>query len=227
VTNRILLVEDDPHLGYILKEYLQMHNFEVALAVDGEAGSQAFRKNTYDLIILDVMLPKKDGFTLAEEIKSIAPASPIIFLTAKSLKVDKLKGFKLGGDDYLVKPVDEEELIARIQAVLKRSKGAPLSGGSFNIGQFIFDPKGPTLQSGDSFKRLTQMESKLLQILCESAGHVVESDLILKTLWGKHDYFTRRSMDVFISRLRRYLHEDPTIRITNLHSKGYILETVR
>lgn len=222
--NRLLLVEDDPHLGYILKEYLSMHEFEVELATDGEMGKQVFEKRFFDMIILDVMMPEKDGFTLAQEIKAHNPYLPIIFLTAKSLKVDKLKGFKLGCDDYIVKPVDEEELIARIKAVLKRSHSPQVSREEFQIGNFTFNPKNQQLYADNFSQKLTQKESRVLHLLCSSMGEITESQHILKTLWGESDYFNRRSMDVYISRLRKYLKGDPKVQIINVHGKGYILE---
>ena len=222
--SRILLVEDDHHLGYILREYLQMHDFVVEWASDGELGNQAFKEDSFDMVILDVMMPKKDGYTLAKEIKANDPLIPIIFLTAKSLKVDKLKGFKLGCDDYIVKPVDEEELIARIKAVLKRSHSPRVEKQEYRIGNFTFDPKNQRLQSENHSRKLTQRESRVLHLLCASMGEITESDHILKTLWGKKDYFNRRSMDVYISRLRKYLSADPSVKIVNVHGKGYILE---
>ncbi|MEZ4850263.1 MAG: response regulator transcription factor [Bacteroidia bacterium] len=222
--NRLLLVEDDPHLGYILKEYLSMHEFEVELATDGEMGKQVFEKRFFDMIILDVMMPEKDGFTLAQEIKAHNPYLPIIFLTAKSLKVDKLKGFKLGCDDYIVKPVDEEELIARIKAVLKRSHSPQVPKEEFQIGSFTFNPKNQQLYADNFSQKLTQKESRVLHLLCSSMGEITESQHILKTLWGESDYFNRRSMDVYISRLRKYLKDDPKVQIINVHGKGYILE---
>jgi DNA-binding response OmpR family regulator len=222
--NRILLVEDDHNLGYILKEYLQMHNFVVGWEKDGEMGAKRFQDETFDIAILDVMMPKKDGFTLAEEMKRIDPLFPVIFLTAKSLKVDKLKGFKLGCDDYIVKPVDEEELIARIQAVLKRSKSKLSDQEAFVIGKFILYPRNQQLCLGETIQKLSQKEAKILEMLCNAPGELIESDHILKALWGENTYFHRRSMDVFISKLRKYLSTDQHVKISNVHGKGYILE---
>lgn len=223
--NRILLVEDDKNLGYILKEYLQMHDFKVDLSEDGELGLKLFESNTYDLCILDVMMPKKDGFTLAGDIKKINADIPLIFLTAKSLKVDKLKGFKAGCDDYIVKPVDEEELIARINALLRRSQPSDKNNNSvFNIGAYVFDPKNQKLKMGSEEIMLTEKESDILQMLCSEMGQLVERTKILNALWGENDYFSRRSMDVFISKLRKHLHNDPKVKITNVHGKGFLLE---
>ncbi|WP_436515900.1 response regulator transcription factor [Ekhidna sp. To15] len=222
--NRVLLVEDDNSLGYILKEYLQMHDFEVVWAKDGEIGLDEFRKNLFDICVLDVMMPKKDGFTLAEEIKKLQSEIPLIFLTAKSMKIDKLKGFKVGCDDYIIKPVDEEELIARIQAVLRRSSKQCSKSEHFLIGTFDFHTKNQVLTQGDTTVHLTQKESKILEMLCSDLGELVERDHILHVLWGDNSYFKRRSMDVFISKLRKYLEADAKVKITNVHGKGYILE---
>lgn len=222
--NKILLVEDDHNLGYILTEYLQMHDFDVEWTKNGEEGANVFKEKKFNLCILDVMMPKKDGFTLASEMKSLHPEIPLIFLTAKSLKVDKLKGFKVGCDDYIVKPVDEEELIARIRAVLKRSSFSNTSQSHFKIGIFSFDSSKQILSAPSGRKKLTKKESEILHLLCRSQGDLVETDQILRILWNDSNYFNRRSMDVFISKLRKYLSSDPNLRISNVHSKGYILE---
>lgn len=222
--NRILLVEDDNSLGYILKEYLQMHDFEVVWAKDGELGLDEFKKSQFDICVLDVMMPKKDGFSLAEEIKDLQSEMPLIFLTAKSMKIDKLKGFKVGCDDYIIKPVDEEELIARILAVLRRSSKLHAKADHFTIGSFEFNSKNQVLSNSKISINLTQKESKVLEMLCSDIGGLIERDIILYALWGDNSYFKRRSMDVFISKLRKYLEADPNVKITNVHGKGYILE---
>lgn len=220
----VLLIEDDNSLGYILKEYLQMHEYRVTWAKDGEAGFTEFTNGIFDICILDVMMPKKDGFTLAEDIKAKQPLMPLIFLTAKSMKVDKLKGFKVGCDDYIIKPVDEEELIARIEAVLRRSNKSHPKPEYYAIGSFSFNAKSQLLTRNDEATHLTQKESKVLEMLCSDMGELVERDGILHTLWGDNSYFKRRSMDVFISKLRKYLEADSNVKITNIHGKGYILE---
>lgn len=223
--SKILLVEDDDNLGYILKEYLSLNDLDVEWAKDGEEGLQTFVGGAFDLCILDVLMPKKDGFQLGAEIKKINPQVPLIFLTAKSLKVDKLKGFKLGADDYIVKPVDEEELIARIHAVLKRSgKTTTATQDEIFIGQLLFDVRNQVLSGAEYKQVLTGKESKILQMLCADKGKLVLRDRILRELWGKSDYFNRRSMDVFISKLRKHLSHDPSVRITNVHGEGFILE---
>lgn len=223
---KILLVEDDQNLGYILKEYLSMHEYQVTLERDGEAGLKAFESADYDLCILDVMMPKKDGFTLAAEIKNLDPVIPIIFLTAKSLKVDKLKGFKLGADDYIVKPVDEEELIARIQAIIKRSVNTEhqQKQQNYQLGKYLFNYGNQELTFNGTKKIMTIKEAEILKALCDHRGRILDRKTTLKALWGENDYFNRRSMDVFISRLRKYLSKDDTISIRNVHGKGFVLE---
>lgn len=223
---KILLVEDDQNLGYILKEYLQMHEYKVTLARDGEAGYRAFESAEFDLCLLDVMMPKKDGFTLASEIKKLDPVIPIVFLTAKSLKVDKLKGFKIGADDYIVKPVDEEELIARIQAITKRVvhiEQKPIQE-VYQLGQYTFDYSNQALLFNGVKKYITMKESNILKALCDHQGRILDRKATLKSLWGESDYFNRRSMDVFISKLRKYLNQDSSITIRNVHGKGFVLE---
>lgn len=222
---RILLVEDDSNLGYILKEYLQMHDFEVSWYKDGETGLSAFNQQSYDLCILDVMMPKLDGFSLGEQIKSKQPKMPLIFLTAKALKIDKLKGFKIGADDYIVKPVDEEELIARINAIIKRSGLIEEEEEStFHIGAYEFDYPNQSLTFEGQKQVITTKEAEVLKQLCLSKGQILDRKTTLKELWGESDYFNRRSMDVFISKLRKYLSQDPKIKITNVHGKGFVLE---
>lgn len=224
--HKILLVEDDHSLGYILKEYLELNHYRVQWAKDGEAGLQLFNQKDFDLCILDVMLPKKDGFTLAGEIRQSDEMMPIIFLTSKSLKIDKLKGFKLGADDYIVKPVDEEELIARIEAVMKRMHPASNNGlkKTLAIGKYLFDYTNQMLIMGDQKQMITIREASVLKLLCDHRGQILDRKNTLKQLWGANDYFTRRSMDVFISHLRKYLSGDPAIEIKNVHGKGYILD---
>lgn len=220
---RILLVEDNQTLGYILKEYLEMKSLAVVLARDGKEGLQLFKQQHFDMCILDVMMPNMDGFTLARELRAIDPSIPFIFLTAKALKVDKLKGFNLGADDYIVKPVDEEELLARIRVVLRRKQDAPPQGLQYNIGDYTFDFNNQKLVHGEKEQILTEREAQLLRLLCENKGQLLARRQVLNNLWNNNDYFTRRSMDVFISRLRKYLAEDPRIRITNVYGSGFIL----
>ena len=224
----ILLVEDDSNLGYILKEYLSMYDYEVTWRKDGDEGLHTFEQGNFDLCILDVMMPKTDGFTLAENIKSIDRDVPLIFLTAKALKVDELRGFKIGADDYIVKPVDEEELMARIKAIINRSLAAKSDVYSaldhFKIGNYEFDFKNQALILGDDKKIITTKEAQVLRELCIHKGNLMDRKTTLKALWGDSDYFNRRSMDVFISKLRKYLSRDKNIRIINVHGKGFILD---
>ncbi len=221
----VLLVEDDVSLGYILKEYLELHHFHIQLARDGEAAITAFKRFSIDVCILDIMLPKKDGFAVAAEIKALNEKMPVIFLTAKSLKIDKLKGFNLGADDYMVKPVDEEELIARIHAVMRRVAPQDETGGNqYLIGKYVFDFANQVLILEEKKQFITVREAAVLKLLCEHRGRILDRKQTLNRLWGESDYFTRRSMDVFISHLRKYLSEDPSVEIRNVHGKGYVLK---
>jgi DNA-binding response OmpR family regulator len=222
---RILLVEDDINLGYILKEYLELHHYNIELAKDGEVALQVFNRSPFDMCILDVMLPKKDGFILAAEIKQLNNNTPLLFLTARALKIDKLKGFNIGADDYMVKPIDEEELVARIEAVMRRvnQSSADIAIERFNIGRYVFDCANQVLELEGKKQILTVKEAEVLKLLCEYKGKILDRKLALKTLWGENNYFSRRSMDVFISRLRKYFTDDASIQIKNVHSKGYIL----
>lgn len=223
----ILLVEDDESFGYILKEYLEINDFDVTLAKNGEDGLSTFKKSSFDLCLLDVMMPLKDGFTLAKDIREEDPNIPFIFLTAKALKVDKLKGFRLGCDDYIVKPIDEELLLARVKAIINRVAPDKSSNGiakEHTIGQYHFDFPNYALRYEDEVQRLTEKEAKILNLLCEHKNAVLDRNLALKKVWGESDFFNRKSMDVFIHKLRSYLKKDPSIRITNVHGKGFILE---
>lgn len=223
---RILLVEDDKNLGYILSEYLSMKSFEVTWAKDGADALALLTKHPYDLCILDVMLPSRDGFSIAEQLSASASKIPYIFLTAKNLKVDKLKGFKLGCDDYITKPVDEEELVARIHAVLKRTAAVTEENNSSSI-QFsksTFHIATQILEMDGSILRMTTKESNMLLLLLQHKNTLLDRETALKKIWGSNDYFNRRSMDVIISRLRKHLSPDTGIRITNIHGKGYMLE---
>ena len=219
----LLLVEDNDTLGYILKEYLEMKGYQLSLAKDGRKGLMAFKKEAFDLCILDVMMPEIDGFTLAEELRHLDPRVPLIFLTAKSLKVDKLKAFKLGADDYIVKPVDEEELVARIKAVLRRAVNSADQPIQFQIGDYQFDYSNQKLMYSGEAQMLTEREAQLLRLLCQHKGRLLARRHVLTDIWNNNDYFTRRSMDVFISRLRKYLGQDPNIKITNVYGSGFIL----
>lgn len=220
----IMLCEDDENLGMLLREYLQQKGYMVDLLPDGDAGYKAFLKNNYDLCVLDVMMPKKDGLTLAQEIRTVNGEVPIIFLTAKSLKEDILEGFKIGADDYITKPFSMEELLFRIEAILRRVKGKRgKEASSYLIGKFTFDTQKQLLIIGDQTTKLTTKESELLALLCMHSNEILERNYALKSIWIDDNYFNARSMDVYITKLRKHLKADPTIEIINIHGKGYKL----
>jgi DNA-binding response OmpR family regulator len=222
---KVLLVEDDPNLGMLLQEYLGHKNFEVELKRNGDEGLMAYRKNKYDIILLDVMMPKKDGFTVAEEIRKDNFEVPIIFLTAKSLKEDKIKGLTIGADDYITKPFSMEILELKINAILRRTEKhdvqAPLD--IYTAGSTTLDYKNQKLTFGDTTTRLTTKENELLRLFFEKTNQVLERDIALKHVWHDDSYFTARSMDVFISKLRKYLKDDTSLSIVNVHGTGYKL----
>ncbi|HIU89526.1 MAG TPA: response regulator transcription factor [Candidatus Caccomonas pullistercoris] len=223
---RILLCEDDENLGMLLREYLQAKNFETELCPDGEAGYKAFLKGNFDLCVLDVMMPKKDGFALAKDIRQNNSDIPIIFLTAKTLKEDVLDGFKIGADDYITKPFSMEELVFRIEAILRRVKGKKnRDRTSYKIGSFTFDTQKQILSRGEKQTKLTTKESELLSLLCAHANEILQRDFALKTIWIDDNYFNARSMDVYITKLRKHLKEDESVEIINIHGKGYKLIT--
>ncbi|MGL4411771.1 MAG: response regulator transcription factor [Bacteroidales bacterium] len=220
----VLLCEDDENLGMLLREYLQAKGYIVDLQADGEAGLRAFQKNKYDLCIFDVMMPKKDGFTLAQEIRSTNSEIPIVFLTAKALKEDVLEGFKIGADDYITKPFSMEELIFRIEAIIRRVKGKKMKEVQFyKIGKFTFDTQKQLLTIGEKATKLTTKESELLSLLCIHMNEILERNYALKTIWIDDNYFNARSMDVYITKLRKLLKDDSDIEIINVHGKGYKL----
>ena len=221
---KILLCEDDENLGMLLREYLQVKGYDTDLMTDGEAGYNAFRKNDYDVCIFDVMMPKKDGFTLAKEIRAINTELPIIFLTAKNLKEDIIEGFKIGGDDYLTKPFSMEELLFRIEAILRRVKSKKMKDKTFyTLGIFTFDAQKQILSVDGKQTKLTTKESELLGLLCANMNDILERNYALKTIWIDDNYFNARSMDVYITKLRKLLREDPSVQIINIHGKGYKL----
>lgn len=221
---RILLCEDEESLGMLVREYLQGKGYDAELYLDGEAGYKAFMKGKYDICLLDVMMPKMDGFTLAREIRIVNSEVPIIFLTAKNLKDDILEGFKLGADDYLTKPFSMDELVYRMEAILRRVKGKNQRAVTrYQLGKFTFDTQRQVLSIGDKQSKLTTKESELLTMLCSHANDVLERELALKTIWIDDNYFNARSMDVYITKLRKHLKDDPTIEINNVHGKGYRL----
>ncbi|MFK7806918.1 MAG: response regulator transcription factor [Saprospiraceae bacterium] len=226
--NKILLVEDDQNFGDVLRSYLEMHDYEVTLATDGEMGLSTYNKDNFDLGIFDVMMPKKDGFTLAKEIREGGGTMPIIFLTAKTMKEDVLKGFKLGADDYISKPFNSEELLYRIQAILKRSqqKADPKDDiKEFNIGvyHFEFPVRILTDTRTKETAKLSPKEAQLLRMFCLKMNEVLPRSEALTKIWGEDNYFTARSMDVFVTKLRKYLKRDENIEIVNIHGNGFQL----
>ena len=227
---RILLIEDDENLGYVLKEYLQVHDYEVDWVTDGEKGIRKFQDNRYDLSVIDIMLPKVDGFSVAEQFRRINENVPFIFLTAKSLKVDKLKGFNEGCDDYIVKPVDEELLIARINAVIRRTATTSDDESTesvYQVGLYEFDYANGKLIRDGHVQWISGKESLLLKLLCEQKNKLLDRRKALESIWGNPDYFNRRTMDVYITKLRKYLSDDPDIEIANVHGRGFILKDLR
>lgn len=220
----ILLCEDEESLGMLVREYLQAKGYDAELYLDGEAGYRAFMKGKFDMCLLDVMMPKMDGFSLAREIRLVNSEVPIIFLTAKNLKDDILEGFKIGADDYLTKPFSMDELVYRMEAILRRVKvKTQRSISRYQLGKFTFDTQRQVLRIGDKESKLTTKESELLTMLCAHANQVLERELALKTIWIDDNYFNARSMDVYITKLRKHLKDDPSIEINNVHGKGYRL----
>ena len=223
---KILLCEDDENLGMLLREYLQAKGYEAVLCPDGEAGYREFQKTKFDICVLDVMMPKKDGFSLAQDIRQQNAELPIIFLTAKTLKEDILEGFKIGADDYITKPFSMEELVMRIEAILRRVKGKKTRENTiYHIGRFTFDTQKQLLSIGDKQTKLTTKENELLALLCAHANEILQRDYALKTIWIDANYFNARSMDVYITKLRKHLKEDDQIEIINIHGRGYKLIT--
>ena len=221
---KMLLCEDDENLGMLLREYLEAKGYTTTLCPDGEAGFREFSKNKFDIAVLDVMMPKKDGFTLAQEIRQSNADLPIIFLTAKTLKEDILEGFKLGADDYIPKPFSMEELVFRVEAILRRVRGKKNKESTlYHIGRFTFDTQKQLLTIDDKQTKLTTKENELLSLLCSHANDILQRDFALKTIWIDDNYFNARSIDVYITKLRKHLKEDPQIEIINIHGKGYKL----
>ncbi|OJJ14280.1 two-component system response regulator [marine bacterium AO1-C] len=222
---KILLVEDDNNLGQLLQEYLQIKGYPTTLRRDGEAGLDTYQTQTFQLCILDVMLPKMDGFSLAEKIREQDKTVPIIFLTAKSMKEDAIKGFKVGADDYIHKPFSMEELLLRIEAIMRRvGQNETISEQQyFEVGSFSFDYGTQKLQRNGESKKLTSKEADLLKMLCEHKNQTLERSKALKKIWLDDNYFNARSMDVYITKLRKYLKSDENIQIVNVHGQGFKL----
>ena len=221
---KILLAEDDLNLGVLLVDYLESEGFDVMLCKDGELALKAFENNQFDLCLLDVMMPKMDGFALAKAIKLQDKKIPVIFITAKSLKEDKLKGYDLGGDDYITKPFDEEELLWKIKAVVRRipDTKSKVTNGIILIGSYTFDFNNQSLTICNTTKRITEKESDILNYLYTHRNKVIKREELLKELWGENDYFLGRSLDVFISKIRKYLKEDSRLNIENVFGVGFV-----
>ena len=223
---KVLLVEDDSNLGSITSDYLKAKGFNCSWEINGELGYREFVKNQYDIVIMDVMMPIKDGFSTAKDIRGIDKNVPIIFLTAKSMKEDTLKGFEIGADDYITKPFNMEELTARISAILKRVSSETESHfDDIKIGKLTFNPKMQILSKDDFSVNLTTKESDLLILLYKNKNDILERDHALKAIWGDDNYFNGRSMDVYIAKLRKYLKHDEQIQIINVHGRGFKLLT--
>lgn len=221
---KILLVEDDESLGYVIQDNLEVKGFSVTLCKNGMDAIGAFKSEEFDLCLLDVMLPRVDGFEVARYIREANQNIPILFLTAKSMQEDKLQGFKIGADDYITKPFSMEELLYRMEVFLKRTRELKQVGHDiFTLGEYQFDDSNLKLIHPDQEYTLTQKEAKVLSCFCHSMDQIVRREEILKEVWGENDYFLGRSLDVFISKLRKYLKRDPAIKITNYHGVGFKL----
>ena len=221
----ILLCEDDPNLGLVLKNFLELNDMDVILERDGRLGLAAFQREKIDLCLIDVMMPKMDGFTLAEEIRDINPDVPLFFLSAKSMKEDQIKGYNLGADDYITKPFDSDVLLLKIKAILKRNEeqNKEVVNTEYDLGQYHFVPKLRELSFGDKKTTLSPKENELLKMLSEYKNDLLQRDQALKKIWGNDNYFNGRSMDVYIAKLRKYLKEDPNVEIVNIHGNGFRL----
>jgi DNA-binding response OmpR family regulator len=222
----ILLVEDDLNLGFVIQDALKRRGYTVHLCRDGKEGLRKFNEQPYDLCVLDVMLPQKDGFSLAEDIRLVNAQVPIVFLTAKSQTEDRIAGFKAGGDDYLTKPFSHEELILRIEAILRRTQGREEDARErdrIEVGDYTFDHRNLVLSHPTEERKLTKKEAEVLRLLCLHADQVLPRELVLNMVWGDDTYFLGRSLDVFISRLRKYLKLDPKVQIVNVHGVGFKL----
>lgn len=220
---KIFLVEDDLSFGSVLKSYLELNDYSVDWIDDGKYAMDHFRKGSFDICILDIMLPHVDGFTIAAEIRKINITVPIVFLTAKKLKDDVLKGYGVGGDDYITKPFDTDILLAKIRAIVARHDFQTGTKDIFEIGKFIFNARLRTLASGDEEKKLSPKEAQLLELLAITPNKLISREMALKKIWGSDDYFTARSMDVYITKLRKFLSEDNRLNIKNIHGAGFQL----
>ena len=226
---RILLAEDDPNFGMMLSSFLQLHQYEVEWKKDGIEALKAFQSSAYDICIFDVMMPNKDGFSLAEDLGKLKAATPFVFLTAKALKDDQVKGFKLGAIDYLIKPFDPEILLLKIQAILQQVSHAETAQQDLQVGSYQFDPQKRVLSLNGKSQKLTPKEAALLELLLSKKGALLSRSEALLKIWKEDTYFTAQSMNVFVTKLRKYLSSDPLYRITieNIHSSGFVLGVER
>ncbi len=222
---RILLAEDDKNLGNILKSYLEVKNYPTVLCQDGKIAYETFKRETFDFCVLDIMMPEMDGFTLAKKIRKIDKDIPILFLSAKAMQEDRIQGFEVGADDYLTKPFSMEELLLRIKAILRRSTKSESDGNKtdFKFGKFTFEYNRQTLNSDNKEQKLTSKEAELLKLLCENMNNVLDRTVALNKIWFDDSYFNARSMDVYITKLRKYLKDDPTVELINVHGVGFKL----
>ncbi len=222
---QILLCEDDTNLGMVLKNYLELNDYEVVLERDGRLGLAAFQREKFDICLLDVMMPNMDGFTLAEEIRDINPDVPLFFLSAKTMKDDIIQGYKLGADDYITKPFDSEVLLLKIKAILKRNEEMHREevNAEFDLGKYHFNPRLRELTIDGKVQVLSPKENELLKMLSEYKNDLLSREIALKKIWGSDTYFNGRSMDVYIAKLRKYLKEDTDIEIVNIHGNGFRL----
>ncbi|MGV3538168.1 MAG: response regulator transcription factor [Rufibacter sp.] len=224
---RLLLVEDDPNFGMVLKDYLELHDYDVTLCTDGLQGLRMFQKETFDACILDVMMPIKDGFSLATDIRKVNPHLPLIFLTAKAMKSDMLEGFKIGADDYITKPFDSEILLWKLKAILQRKASATpeekAPSNEYQLGKYHFNFKTRQIVGDGQIQKLSPKEAELLQLLCQHLNDVLPREVALTKIWKDDNYFTARSMDVFVTKLRKYLKDDPAVEIINVHGNGFRL----
>ncbi|MDX9726994.1 MAG: response regulator transcription factor [Bacteroidales bacterium] len=220
---KIFLVEDDLSFGSVLKSYLELNDYQVDWVDDGKYAVEHFRKGSFDICILDVMLPHVDGFTIAGEIRKINTSVPIVFLTAKKMKEDVLKGYGSGGDDYITKPFDTDILLAKIRAILARREFQTGTRDIYEIGKFIFNSRLRTLSIGDEERKLSPKEAQLLELLAVNPNELISREMALKKIWGSDDYFTARSMDVYVTKLRKFLSDDSSVNIKNIHGAGFQL----
>ena len=222
---KILLCEDDTNLGMVLKNYLELNDYEVVLERDGRLGLAAFQREKFDICLLDVMMPNMDGFAVAEEIRDVNPDVPLFFLSAKTMKDDIIQGYKLGADDYITKPFDSDVLLLKIKAILKRNEETHREevNAEFDMGKYHFNPRLRELTIDGRISVLSPKENELLKMLCEHKNDLLTREAALKKIWGSDTYFNGRSMDVYIAKLRKYLREDETIEIVNIHGNGFRL----